>query len=114
MTTVRHAVIVRVAIALSLLLGAASALFAWTVRRPGTPTAARGDSERETSDEIGGRVLFHQHCAACHTQDELRAVLDRDVNRARAAVTLLEFLDDHGDSTAADDRAIVLHLLERP
>jgi mono/diheme cytochrome c family protein len=109
-TAVRHVLVVRAAVVLALALAAACVLFAWSVRREHVVAGAPAPDAAETDAE----TAFGTHCAACHTWDELRAALPREEDRARAAVSLLEFLDEHGTASAAEDRAIVLRLLAGP
>ena len=106
-----HAVVLRVAIALSLLLGAAGLLFAWTVRRgEPDPTVEARVGRREPAEAA---ELFRSRCAACHDAEDLRAVLEAGEDGARAVLETLDFLETHGGSSAEEDRAILLYLSER-
>jgi hypothetical protein len=109
-TAVRHVVVVRVAAGLAFALCAAAVLFAWSVRR----APAIASAPLPIVGEPDAQTAFGTHCAACHTWNELRDVLAREDDRARAAVAMLGFLDEHGSASPAEDRAIVLRLLERP
>jgi mono/diheme cytochrome c family protein len=82
---------------------AASLAFAWK-RSARTPAVSRDAS-------VSGRALFQRDCSGCHDGRELAIALEAEPDRASAVLQRLDFLASHGDSTPAEDRAIVAYLL---
>lgn len=106
----RTLLVQRVALALTLLLAAASLGFAWSVQAPSRRVGARASSERS------GAESFRQACTRCHDAEELALQQRTSKEPVRAALELLRFLEGHGSTDASEDRAIVEYLagLEAP
>ena len=101
----------RAALGLSLVCFTAAFAFAWWRSHPGSP---RAESRAQPADGEGsGGALFVRHCGACHEARDLAAELGIG-DRGPAALAMLEFLGDHADSSDAEDRRIVAHLLSLP
>jgi len=114
----RHVVVPRVALGISLALVAASLLFA-RARSAGSrsrPFRIREDASETIDaglDRVAGERLFQRHCASCHTIEELSVLPASDRDRGLAVLEMLEFLGEHGASNAAEDRRILVYLLAR-
>lgn len=102
----RHVIVTRIVVLLSVVFVAAVALFAWAATRPvvaprAAPQAAAGR---------GGAELFDRHCAMCHDTgiaDDYRAAADRD----RSAAAFRELLVDHYGPSPDGIALIVEHLM---
>lgn len=102
----RHVIVSRVSVLLTLLLLAAAVLFVQLV----TPARDSRRAQAAATPPSGSR-LFEAHCASCHTLDDLRAPF-ADGSAARR-LELERFLADHGDASRDDDRAIVEYVSGR-
>ncbi|HVS09723.1 MAG TPA: cytochrome c [Planctomycetota bacterium] len=108
----RHTAVKYVSLALVVLFVAASVLFSGSVERSRVP----GPSEavpQPPADTRDGRGAFERYCASCHDAGEMAATFEGVPDRGLAAVEMLGFLDQHGRSSAAEDREIVAYLLQR-
>lgn len=105
----RHAAVLRLALALAGLLAAASLLFAWHRASRG---AGAGSERAGGAPEEGPDALFARHCGACHDRAELAAGLREAPDPARAVLELLDLLDGHGSADGGEDRALAAWLLE--
>ena len=110
----RHTAVKYVSLALVLLFVAASVLFSGSVARSRSPAPGLLEEiSKPRADSRDGRDVFERRCASCHDVDELATSFDGVADRALAAVEMLDFLDGHGESSAAEDRRIVSYLLQR-
>jgi mono/diheme cytochrome c family protein len=108
----RHTAVKYVSLSLVLLFVAASAVFSGSVQRSRIPGLLEEVSQPR-ADSREGRDAFELHCASCHDAGELSATFDDVADRGLAAVEVLGYLDQHGGSSAAEDREIVGYLLQR-
>ena len=109
----RHTAVKYVSLSLVLLFVAASALFRGSVERSRSPAPGLLEEvSKPRADSREGRDVFERRCASCHDVDELTTPFDDAVDRALAAVEMLDFLDGHSGSSAAEDRRIVAYLLQ--
>lgn len=104
----RHVAVRRVTLVLGGALLLYAAAFAWLVddQPQATTTFGRPAVGARPSDD--GRLLFEQHCAACHTVGDLVPGLRDGGTNARSAAET--FLRDHGDATDEEDRSILEYL----
>ncbi len=101
----RHVIVTRIVVSLSVVFVLAVALFAWAATRPvaaprAAPPAAAGP---------GGAELFERHCAMCHDTDiadGYRTAADRG-----SAAAFRELLVDHYGPSPDGIALIVEHLM---
>ncbi len=96
----------------SLFLVGSAALVAWLVQPRSEaavePEPSAGNAPDSESD--AGRALYEVHCAMCHPVEELTPPL-RGEEPLLAALSMLEFLVDHGDGDSVEDIEMVRYLL---
>lgn len=94
----RHVIVTRIVVLLSVVFVVAVALFAWAATRPvAAPRAA------PQAAGPSGAELFDRHCAMCHDTD----IADRD----RSAAAFRELLVDHYGPSPDGIALIVEHLM---
>lgn len=102
----RHVIVTRIVVSLSVLFVAAVALFAWAATRPAAPpTVAPTASTGPT-----GADLFERNCAMCHDTaiaDDYRAAADR----AAAVAAFRDLLVDHFGPSPEGNALIVSRLM---
>lgn len=86
---------------LAAVMVAAAALFVLAVR----------EREPEHAPTAPATDLHERHCAACHDEQDLRAALAEEPDRARRALDWLERLRQHGSASNAEGFALVKWLL---
>jgi mono/diheme cytochrome c family protein len=96
---VRHVLVTRASLSITALFLAASLAFAWLAGRP-RATTGRAPAPY-------GERAFADHCRGCHEAEELAGPLRSAADAAAAAAAMEAFLSEHGESSAAEDRAIV-------
>ncbi|MCL4848640.1 MAG: hypothetical protein KJ066_19000 [Acidobacteria bacterium] len=101
----RHVIVTRIVVLLSVVFVVAVALFAWAATRPvAAPRAA------PQAAGPSGAELFDRHCAMCHDTDiadGYRTAADRD----RSAAAFRELLVDHYGPSPDGIALIVEHLM---
>ncbi len=101
--------VTRAMLMLTATLTAAAVAFGCLVNRP--PAAAPQSAAPGASAE--GASLFESYCAGCHTEQEAVQFLRAAPNLEAGRRDLSALLAGHGDSSAAEDAAIVAFLVGR-
>jgi hypothetical protein len=97
-------IVLRVALGLVTLFTGAALVFGWATAPPSHPV------ERAISDSGDrGVSLFEQRCGRCHTRVEMLEWLGRSTETDPGSA-LLNFLEEHGEASGPENRAIVVHL----
>jgi hypothetical protein len=104
----RHVIVRRSAVALTLLFVAAAGVFSWRVgSNAGTTSDGTTSTTARTTPQgsMPAATLFKDRCGACHAAEDLAVAL-RDGGAPRRG-EFEAFLEDHADAPPEEDRLIL-------
>jgi cytochrome c553 len=106
---VHHSIILRFAIALTVLLVVVSFAFAWAVSHREQKFAARASAADVAYSDTEAVAAYVKRCSACHVVEQMESWLAaRPADQREAA--LFGFLQQHGKAPEAENHVIATYL----